>query len=102
MQPIERLKQRVEEWLIEHELNSNTTFYTGEGWKARGEAYLADSGLILVFEGELYRNVNGDHVDSIRVYNEFEGFVRRLGYFFELGHAWSMGFYPLPGQVSRS
>ena len=93
---IERLRSSVYEWLAEHELDGDTAFYTPEEWKAREEPYLADSALILVFEGELYRIMNGHHKDGIKMYNDFEQFVRGFGYFFELGHAWSIGFYPLP------
>jgi hypothetical protein len=95
MQSIERLRRSVHEWLVEHELDGDTAFYTPEEWRAREEPYLADSALVLVFEGELYRVMNGHHADCSKLYDEFEQFVRGFGYFFELGHAWNMGFYPL-------
>jgi hypothetical protein len=102
MQPIDSLRDSVSGWLARHELNRDTAFYTGEQWRARGERYLVDCAVVLVFEGELYRVVNGGNADSIRLYNDFEEFVRGLGYFFELGHAWSMGFYPLPANRLRT
>jgi len=98
MQSIEKLRRSVREWLVEHELGGDTAFYTPEEWRAREEPYLAGSALVLVFEGELYRIINSHHEDCIKLYDEFEQFVRRLGYFFELGHAWNMGFYPLPAR----
>jgi hypothetical protein len=96
MQNIETLRHSVRLWLVDHELNGETAFYTREEWRARKEPYLADSPLILVFEGELFRVMNGHHEECSKLYDDFEQFVRGLGYFFELGHAWSMGFYPLP------
>jgi len=98
MQSIERLRRGVHEWLVHHELYGDTAFYSREEWEARKEPYLAQSDLILVFEGELFRVMNGGHEESIKLYDEFEQVVRGLGYFFELGHAWSMGFYPLPAR----
>ena len=95
MERIEGLKQCVSRWLAEHELARDTRFCTREEWKARGEGFLADSSLVLVFEGALYSVVNGDHEDSIKLYGNLERLVHELGSFFELGHAWSMGFYPL-------
>ncbi len=98
MQSIERLRREVRGWLVERELAGDTAFYTREEWEARKEPYLADSALILVFEGGLFNVMNGHHEGSIKLYHEFEQFVRGFGYFFELGHAWSMGFYSLPAK----
>jgi hypothetical protein len=96
MQSIETLRQGVHQWLIDHDLHVDTAFHLRTAWEARKEPYLAGSDLVLVFEGALYRVMNGCDKDSIRLYDEFEQFVRAFGYFFELGHAWNMGFYPLP------
>jgi hypothetical protein len=96
MQSIDELRRGVRDWLVDHELCGDTAFYTRAEWKARKEPFLADSELILAFEGALYRVMNGCDKDSIKLYDEFQGFVRGFGYFFELGHAWNMGFYPLP------
>jgi hypothetical protein len=96
MPSIEELKEAVEAWLVDRELDRDTVFDSREEWKARNERYLADAELVLVFEGGLYSVMNGHHQDSIELYDEFEQLVRGLGYFFELGHAWSMGFYPRP------
>jgi hypothetical protein len=98
MQTIERLKRGVRDWLEWHELDRDTTFYSGEEWRARREAYLANSSLVLVFEGGLYSVMNRHRDDSMVLYDDLERVARGFGYFFELGHAWSMGFYPLPGK----
>ena len=95
---IEKLRRRVHEWLIARELGCDTAFYTREEWEARKEPYLAQSELVLVFEGELYRVINDGHPENVQLYEELQQLVRRLGYFFELGHAWNMGFYPLPAK----
>jgi hypothetical protein len=94
MQPIEKLKRGVYEWLVDHELDHDTRFYTSEEWRARDEPYLTDAGLILIFEGAFYSVVNG-HTNSSKLYTEFNKFVEGFGYFFEIGNAWNMGFYPV-------
>ena len=65
MQSIERLKLRVHEWLVNRELVRDTRFYTRDEWMARKEPFLADSDLVLIFEGGLYRVMNGSDRDSI-------------------------------------
>lgn len=94
MQTVEKLRFGVQEWLIRHELDHDISFYTPEEWRARGEEYCTDSKLILVFEGNLFSVMNG-YTDSYKLYDEFDRFVRGFGYYFDLGNAWNMGFYPL-------
>ncbi len=98
MQPIEKLKHGVYEWLVDHELDRDTRFYTPEEWQARDEPYLGSAELILVFEGGLFQIINGCHAANIPLYDDLVHFVQGHGYFFELGHTWSMGFYPLPAR----
>ena len=93
---IEKLRRAIHEWLIDRELARDTAFYTREQWDAREEPYLAQSELVLVFEGGFYRVINDRHPENVTLYEEFQELVRGLGYFFEFGHAWNMGFYPLP------
>ena len=100
MQSVEKLRQRVHEWLVKHELDRDTRFYTPEEWTARKEPYLKNPELILIFEGALYRVIYGCGRDSIKLYGQLERLARRLGYYFEFGHAWNMGFYPLPARLS--
>jgi hypothetical protein len=101
MKGIDELQRTIHEWLVRHELNRDTAFYTKEQWQERKGPYLAESELVLVFEGELYRMVNDGHPENVALYRELEQLVRGLGYFFELGHAWNIGFYPLPAKVHR-
>ena len=95
-QTSEKLRRGLHNWLVDHELDRDTRFYTQDEWRARDEEYLPDASLVLVFEGELFRVMNSHHQQSIKLQHDLEQFVRCLGYFFELGHAWSMGFHPLP------
>jgi hypothetical protein len=94
MESIERLRLGVQQWLVHHELDGDTSFFTPEEWRARGEEYCTGAKVILTFEGGLFSVMNG-YLDSDELYEEFDRFVRGFGYFFELGNAWNMGFYPL-------
>ena len=96
MEPIEKLKREVREWLVSHQPDRDTAFYGPDEWRARNEPYLADAALILVFEGAMFSVMNGHRNDSRELYDEFTRFLRGSGYFFEFGHAWNMGFYPVP------
>jgi hypothetical protein len=96
MQTIDNLKRGIHDWLLDHELDGDTRFYARDEWSAREEEYLANATLVLVFESELFSVMNTHHEESMKLQADLEQFVRCLGYFFELGHAWSMGFYPLP------
>lgn len=94
MEPVEKLKLGVQEWLLHHELHGDTTFFTPNEWRARGGQYGTDSQLVLVFEGGLYELLNG-YSRRVELYDEFDRFVQAFGYFFEMGNAWNLGFYPL-------
>jgi hypothetical protein len=88
---LERLKAALEEWLIRNGLDTDTHFYTMSAWKTRQEEYLNDAELVLVFEGNLHAilNYGGDT-------EEFEDYIESFGYYYEQGHSWNMGFYPIP------
>lgn len=88
---IQRLRVAIEEWLIRNDLDLDTSFYEMAAWLARGEDYLNDAELVLVFEGGLHTMLNfgGDT-------EEFEDYIESFGYYFEQGHSWNMGFYPIP------
>lgn len=85
------LKEALHEWLIRNELDGDISFYSKAEWAKRVEEYLNDADLILVFEGSLYTLLNfGGDTD------EFDDYVESFGFYYELGNAWNMGFYPIP------
>ncbi len=88
---LQRLKLAIEEWLIRNELDTDTSFYEITEWHERGEDFLNDAELVLVFEGGLHTMLNyGGDTD------EFEDYVESFGYYFEQGHTWNLGFFPIP------
>jgi len=90
---IEKLQATLSEWLHRNDLHHDIRFYTPEEWIERGEEFLTNSDLILVFENGLFDLINYYSYDSL--YNELDDLVEGFGYYFELGHAWNMGFYSL-------
>ncbi len=93
---LERLRPALEEWLIRNHLDTDTRFYSMTEWRARKEEYLNDAELVLVFEGGLYTMLNfGGDTD------EFEDYIESFGYYYEQGHSWNMGFYPIPNYDYR-
>ncbi len=88
---IQRLKTAIEEWLIRNDLDIDTGFYSIDEWHQRKEDYLNDADLVLVFEGGLHTllNYGGDT-------EEFDNYIESFGYYYEMGHSWNMGFYPIP------
>ncbi|ELB2105584.1 hypothetical protein ACGRPC_18730 [Vibrio diabolicus] len=88
---INRLKVAIEEWLIRNDLDTDSQFYEQSEWLARGESWLNDADLVLVFEGGLYSLLNFG-CDT----EEFDDYIESFGYYYEQAHSWNMGFYPIP------
>lgn len=95
----ERLKLAITSWLLRNELFvEGIAFYTRTEWALRGEPYGRNSVLAMTFEGSaLYQILNdslGDRGLSARVEDDFRRMLSGLGYYFELGYAWSLSLYP--------
>lgn len=74
-------------YLRKNELDGDTHFHTIEEWRERGEKYLIDSEFVITSEGGLHFILNyGDP-------EEFYDLIESFGYFMEMGHSWSYGFY---------
>lgn len=83
----EKLIESIFLYLRKNDLDGHTTLYTIEEWKERGEDYLNDSEFVIISEGGLYSILNyGDCED-------FYDLIESFGYFIEMGHSWSYGFY---------
>jgi len=88
---IKRLKVAIEEWLIRNDMDVDTEFYEPLEWQKRDEDWLNDADLVLVFEGGLHTLLN-DGCDT----DEFDDYIESFGYYYEQGHSWNIGFYPIP------
>src|SRR6266581_226031 len=92
-QHLTRFTISLERWLATNELDQDSHFNTAEEWRGRGEDLLRGAELILTTEGGLHflLNYNFDHPKI----EEFGDLCESFGYWFELGHSWSVGFYRL-------
>lgn len=83
----DKLIESIRLYLRKNDLDNDTTLYSIEEWKEREEEYLNDSEFIIISEGGLNFILN--YGDSYEFYDLIESF----GYFMEMGHSWSYGFY---------
>jgi hypothetical protein len=87
------LREVFEEWLRIHEINYDFRFYTPEEWviKEGPDHLLQGAELMLAFDNALVDWLNlGTNVPD-----ELQDLAEGFGYYYELGHAWNMGFYPI-------
>lgn len=83
----EKLIESIRLYLRKNDLDNDTKLYSIEDWKKREEKYLNDSEFVITSEGGLNFILN--YGDSYEFYDLIESF----GYFMEMGHSWSYGFY---------
>ena len=84
---LEQLIESIKLYIRKNELDGDTHIYTISEWKERDEDYLNDSEFVIISEGGLNFILNyGDDEDFYDLINSF-------GYFYEMGHSWSYGFY---------
>jgi hypothetical protein len=77
-------------WKNNKLLTADVHFYSRKEWEDRGEDYGQDSELSVTYEGPLNTELN---YGNGRVY-EATRQIAEHGYWFEMGFAWSMHFYP--------
>jgi hypothetical protein len=86
------LREVFEEWLRIHEINYDFRFYTPAEWAAKEgpDHLLQGAELMLAFDNSLVTWLNyGTGIDD-----ELQDLAAGFGYYYELGHAWNLGFYP--------
>jgi hypothetical protein len=88
---IERMRAAITEWLIKEEMLGDALFIDIDEWRARGEIYGTDSLLVLVFDGSTLHSMLNLGCDT----EEFDDLIESFGGWYELGHSWNMGFYPI-------
>ena len=79
--------ESIKLYLRKNDLDCDTHFFRISEWKERGEEFLVDSEFVITSEGGLYSILN--YGDS----DEFYDLVQSFGYYMEMGHSWSYGFY---------
>lgn len=94
---IDVLREVFVEWLMLHEFDYDFWIYTQAEWSARegDENYLKGAELIIAFDNSLYEYFN--YPQKYSVEDELQDLAAGFGYYFEFGHHWNIGFYPLEG-----
>jgi hypothetical protein len=90
---IEVLREVFEEWLRIHNLDYGYSIHTRDQWRARGETVITDAELVIAFENQLVDILNWSGPWEIE--EELQELAGGFGYYFEMGHHWNIGFYPL-------
>ncbi|MEA5426556.1 HNH endonuclease [Arcicella lustrica] len=83
----EKLIESINLYLRKNKLDNDTKIYSIEQWRERNEEHLNDSDFVIVSEGGLNFILN--YGDS----DEFDELIESFGYYMEMGHSWSYGFY---------
>jgi hypothetical protein len=87
---------KVWAWLEQHALAHDATLYSSAEWAKRGESVGRNSLFTIASEGPLYQLVNGmnDSPPARRTLSAFNMMLKKLGLYYEQGHAWTLHFYP--------
>jgi len=96
---ISNLRKRVTHWIEKNVIDGDTRemrWYTKQQWLDRGEEHGRNAPLTVTIEGaHLYMILNyPERPDQFAIHDAFYEFVKTLGYYAELGYAWSLHFYP--------
>jgi hypothetical protein len=90
---IEILSEVFEEWLQIHDLDYDYWLYTQDEWLGRGEQILQGAELVIAFDNQLVSILN--YTGPWAIEEELQDLAGGFGYYFEMGHHWNIGFYPL-------
>lgn len=83
----DKLIESISLYLRENKLDNDSEIYSIEDWQKRDEDYLNDCEFVIISEGGLNFILN--YGDS----DEFYELIDSFGFFMEMGHSWSYGFY---------
>lgn len=90
---LQRMQTALTEWMIKEDMVGDGAFITIERWKQRREQFHDDALLVLVFDSSPLHSILNLGGDTM----EFDDLVESFGFWYELGHSWNMGFYPIEG-----
>jgi len=87
---LERMKHALTEWAIKEGMFDGTHFHTHQEWIARKEEMHEDAMMVMLIDGTGLWSLLNTGCDT----TEFEDLIESFGFEYELGYAWSVGFYP--------
>lgn len=96
-QNLERLQHALTEWCIKEGYLGDAKFITAETWAARGEIYLTECLLVMVIDSSGLHSLLNLGCDT----SEFDDLIESFGFWYSMGHSWSIGFEPIEGYDFR-
>lgn len=90
---LKRLQAALTEWMTKEDIIGDACFYSISDWQQRQEPYLDDSCLVLIFDSSTLHTILNYGGDT----EEFDELIESFGFWYELGHSWNLGFYPIEG-----
>ncbi len=96
---LDQLRRELTDWLRRNDLDGDLSVWTQTQWQQRGEDYLNDARLVITTEGGLFHLLNYAF-DHPKV-DELQDLLSSFGFWFEMGHAWSIGIYGEDGYDDR-
>jgi len=93
---VEAMRQELEDYWRAQDLWFDTRWYTPQEWAERGEEYGHKAVLNLTCEGPLNHALNygWEEHPPFHTQTRSQEIAEAHGYWFELGYAWSVHFYP--------
>ncbi len=79
--------------------DGDSSFFTADEWRKKEDKLLNDAEFVLVTEGGLNFLLN--HNFGHPKIEELNDFCASFGYWFDMGHSWSVGFYRLENYDGR-
>jgi hypothetical protein len=95
MTDTDKLRTVVEEYIKRWDLSGYNRLYTPKEWLDRHEKIGLGADLTLVCEGEFNHLLNGYVRDYRGILGDLEDSLEKIGYWYELGYAWSVHFYKI-------
>lgn len=103
--PFEAIRARVDEWVAK-KLGERglITWYTPEQWAERGEPYGQGATATAVIDGSALHGLLNypETAAAFKLYDQFYRLTDDLGYFSELGYAWTLHWYPTARLLGRT
>lgn len=90
---LRRLLLAFEDWLVREDLLGDAFFISSKQWKKRGENWLNDALYVMVFDGSSIHQMLNYGCDL----TEFDDIFESFGFYYEMGHSWNLGIYPIDG-----
>jgi hypothetical protein len=92
---VDDVRREIVKWMESKDLYHDVHVYTQEEWQKRGEKFGNTGILTITAEGPFYQVMNyPESKADVRLIDEFNAFMDKLGFWTEQGYAWTWHLYP--------